>query len=168
MGEVAAAPQGRWKEWGGGGAVGKGELQYDPSLQSTNRDLRWDISTLWPRGPHLDNQGNNVPLTGLFVRITDNACRILGAWNHWQTRLSNFHLVLRCGPCPTETAGLLWGQWIRRYSPEWFILCKNASLFLPLGIMGEVKWRALSCVWLFATPWTIQSMEFSRPEYRSG
>ena len=25
--------------------------------------------------------------------------------------------------------------------------------------------QSLSCVWLFATPWTIQSMEFSRPEY---
>jgi len=23
----------------------------------------------------------------------------------------------------------------------------------------EVKWKSLSCVWLFATPWTIQSME---------
>ena len=31
-----------------------------------------------------------------------------------------------------------------------------------------VKWKSLSCVWLFATPWTIQSMEFSRPEYWSG
>ena len=26
------------------------------------------------------------------------------------------------------------------------------------------KWKSLSRVWLFATPWTIQSMEFSRPE----
>ena len=26
------------------------------------------------------------------------------------------------------------------------------------------KWKSLSCVGLFATPWTIQSMEFSRPE----
>ena len=26
------------------------------------------------------------------------------------------------------------------------------------------KWKSLSCVWLFATPWTIQSMEFSRPD----
>ena len=25
-------------------------------------------------------------------------------------------------------------------------------------------WKPLSCVWLFVTPWTIQSMEFSRPE----
>ena len=30
------------------------------------------------------------------------------------------------------------------------------------------KWQSLSRVWLFATPWTIQSMEFSRQEYWSG
>ena len=30
------------------------------------------------------------------------------------------------------------------------------------------KWKLLSCVQLFATPWTIQSVEFSRPEYWSG
>ena len=30
------------------------------------------------------------------------------------------------------------------------------------------KWKWLCCVWLFATPWTIQSMEFPRPEYWSG
>jgi len=30
------------------------------------------------------------------------------------------------------------------------------------------KWKSLSRVWLFATPWTIQSIEFSRPEYWSG
>ena len=31
-----------------------------------------------------------------------------------------------------------------------------------------MKWKLLSRVWLLATPWTIQSMEFSRPEYWSG
>ena len=33
----------------------------------------------------------------------------------------------------------------------------------------KIKWKRklLSCVRLFATPWTIQSMEFSRPEYWS-
>ena len=30
------------------------------------------------------------------------------------------------------------------------------------------KWKSLSCVRLFVTPWTLQSMEFSRPEYWSG
>ena len=33
---------------------------------------------------------------------------------------------------------------------------------------SEVKWKLLSRVQLFVTPWTIQSMEFSRPEYWSG
>ena len=32
----------------------------------------------------------------------------------------------------------------------------------------EWKWKLLSHVRLFATPWTIQSMEFSRPEYWNG
>ena len=30
------------------------------------------------------------------------------------------------------------------------------------------KWKSLSHVQLFTTPWAIQSMEFSRPEYWSG
>ena len=29
-------------------------------------------------------------------------------------------------------------------------------------------WKLLSCVWLFVTPWTKQSMKFSRPEYWNG
>ena len=32
----------------------------------------------------------------------------------------------------------------------------------------EMKWKSLSCVQLFATPWTIQSMAIFRPEYWNG
>ena len=32
----------------------------------------------------------------------------------------------------------------------------------------KVKWKSLSHVQLFVTPWTLQSMKFSRPEYRRG
>ena len=32
---------------------------------------------------------------------------------------------------------------------------------------GKGKGKSLSCVQLFATPWTIQSTEFSRPEFPS-
>ena len=32
----------------------------------------------------------------------------------------------------------------------------------------EIKCKSLSQVWLFATPWTIQSKELSRPENWSG
>ena len=48
-----------------------------------------------------------------------------------------------------------------------------ASLFVvssrhPMCMLQSVLWKSLSRVWLFATPWTIQSREFSRPEYWSG
>ena len=45
--------------------------------------------------------------------------------------------------------------------------CKKAKR-LPEEALQ--KWKSLSCVcvWLFATPWTIRSMEFSRPEYWGG
>ena len=44
---------------------------------------------------------------------------------------------------------------------------------LPAGPPGNPysyyeKWKLLRCVQLFVTPWTIQSTEFSRPEYWSG
>ena len=35
-------------------------------------------------------------------------------------------------------------------------------------LLPKWKWKLLSQVWLSATPWTIQSMEFSRQEYWSG
>ena len=38
----------------------------------------------------------------------------------------------------------------------------------PPGLVVKWKWKSLSCVRLFATPWTIQSTEFSRSEYWSG
>ena len=50
-------------------------------------------------------------------------------------------------------------------------------IFTILEVKDEELWNMYSflCVWkssspvrLFATPWTIQSMEFSRPEYWSG
>ena len=34
--------------------------------------------------------------------------------------------------------------------------------------LWQWKWKSLSRVRLIATPWTIQAMEFSRPEYWSG
>ena len=49
-------------------------------------------------------------------------------------------------------------NWI--FSLRWFIsvLC---------NLWSEVKWKSLSRVWLFVTPWTIQSMVCSRPEFWS-
>ena len=47
--------------------------------------------------------------------------------------------------------------------------CAKPSHPIPyLNIQSEVKWKLFSRVQHFVTPWTIQSMEFSRPEYWSG
>ena len=40
-------------------------------------------------------------------------------------------------------------------------------IFIKFWIFKR-KWKSLSLVRLFVIPWTIQSMEFSRPEYGSG
>ena len=37
-----------------------------------------------------------------------------------------------------------------------------------LSLLSEMKWKSLNHVQLFAIPWTIQSMEFSRPDYWVG
>ena len=50
-------------------------------------------------------------------------------------------------------------------SPAHDIFC---SLLLRCSLYHwKWKWRLLSRVWLCVTPWTIQSMGFSRPEYWS-
>ena len=57
---------------------------------------------------------------------------------------------------------------------KWEVLVTGGT-FLDHEAVGDC-WKTLgvvvvsreSCVRLFATPWTIQSMEFYRPEYWSG
>ena len=44
---------------------------------------------------------------------------------------------------------------------------KSGQRYKLLVINTLWKWKSLSRVQLFATPWTVQSMEFSRPEYWS-
>ena len=41
------------------------------------------------------------------------------------------------------------------------------SNLIIVSARSPVMWKSLSCVQLSATPWTIQSIEFSRPEYWS-
>ena len=60
-----------------------------------------------------------------------------------------------------------WGKW---YKANWWEETAESIdfSFFYFEIEMESEWKSLSRVLLFATPWTIQSMEFSRPEYWSG
>ena len=51
-----------------------------------------------------------------------------------------------------------------RFLPDWWL--SRLRTAPPAKYLNE--WKSLSRVWLFATPWPIQSIEFSRPEYWSG
>ena len=55
-----------------------------------------------------------------------------------------------------------------RYADDITHMARSEELKSFLIKVKEVKWNSFSHVWLFTTPWTIQSMEFSRPEYWSG
>ena len=46
--------------------------------------------------------------------------------------------------------------------------CKLPPCLFNLHAEWKWKWKSLSCVWLFVTPWTMQFIEFSRPEYWNG
>ena len=65
----------------------------------------------------------------------------------WGHREVSFLVAAVCKPVSPSLCGP--GMRIPYLGPEW-------------------KWKLLSRVWLFASLWTIQSMEFSRPEYSSG
>ena len=61
---------------------------------------------------------------------------------------------------------LLWGIFPTQGSNP--VLLHFRPICYHLSHQGSPKWKPLSHVQLFVTPWTIQSMEFSRPEYYSG
>ena len=44
-------------------------------------------------------------------------------------------------------------------------LCSFLNQVVYLFLMLSCLWKSLSCVWFFETPWTMQRMEFSRPEW---
>jgi len=59
-----------------------------------------------------------------------------------------------------------WTSEIVSYSPQWGLWSEESCL--QPHIVPLLKWKTHSSVQLFATPWTIQPIEFSRPEYWSG
>ena len=65
----------------------------------------------------------------------------------------------------TGRAGVLRFMGLQRVRQAW---ATELSDWLTEHHLGSHKWKSLSSVQLFVTPWTVQSMEFSRPEYWSG
>ena len=56
----------------------------------------------------------------------------------------------------------IWTRWSQASFLDWKVLVADLQQY------GKQWWKLLSRVQLFATPWTIQSMEFSRLENSGG
>ena len=96
---------------------------------------------------------------GVF-RLLWSATPLLGSWLHcyslWDLASCLTSLSLGCLLYKMRIKSLPYGIGVRtRYRH----VCNR---------MSGSKWKSLSRVQLFATPWTIQSMEFFRPQYWSG
>ena len=61
-----------------------------------------------------------------------------------------------------------WNRFNLGSPPWWGGQSQQKPNSVKTPMVEEVKWKLLNQVQLFVTPWTIQSMKFSRPEYWSG
>ena len=98
----------------------------------------------------------------------------LGVWGQWMQTLT-YRTEKQQGPTahPRELYSVSCDK------PEWKRVWTRLSVCVTESCCcaGEsntkwkqrwVKWKSLSRVWLSATPWAAQSIEFSRPDYWSG
>ena len=79
--------------------------------------------------------------------------KIMCTWTSLHMYLGNFYVC----ECVHFLLSIYLGLLILGYK-----VCIFSALFWTW------KWKCFSRVWLFVTPWTIESVEFSRPEYWSG
>ena len=88
--------------------------------------------------------------------------------NHLFSCLGWFGIEFACPANPLLSWKIiLWAKYAPNSGKLRFSFCDFAGMSkTQINIMW--KWKSLSHVRLCATPWTIQSMEFSRPEYWSG
>ena len=79
---------------------------------------------------------------------------------NWEEEMSCDEPLWRSRPTP-------WGlcSWIGAFI---FLSWQFIACGLPGKELSPWKWKLLSCVRLFATPRTVESMGFSRPEHWSG
>ena len=96
---------------------------------------------------------NNVKFSSVWTWMSLHLCIL---W-FLSAKCSSFHCIRLTSLIRFIAKHLiLFRCYYKNFLFRWFI----ASVF--------IFWKLLSRVWLLATPWAIQSMEFSRPEYWNG
>ena len=111
--------------------------------------------------------------------VLSDSLRLRGLYSPWNSAGQNTgvgSLSVLQGIFPTQGSNLsllhcrqtLYQLSHQRSPSYWHSHCFKLVILWETVDMVKWKWKLLSCVRLFVTPWTIQSMEFCRPEYWSG
>ena len=115
----------------------------------------WVSSSLGQKDPL--EKGNGNPLQ--YPCLGNSMGR--GAWQatvHRVAKVRHSIATRQQQPHTPQIKSKNWNTCISLFRVAFFTIVKRWK--------GQCK--SLNCVWLFATPWTIQTVEFSRPEYWSG
>ena len=148
-----------WEEGKRCPIISLGNTRVNMSARKLSWATCWaDQSSILQRGPDPSGEKNGGSIdkthrwegfTGFFGELSSILDHLL--WNLGQ----------KCIIQALRVSGL---------SQSWDIFKSPSAVAECTFFSGayEVKWKSLGCVQLFATPWTIQSMKFSRPESWSG
>ena len=111
---------------------------------------------------HLTQRADSLEKTLMLGKIEGRRIGDDRGWDGWMPSLTQWTWVwVNCRSWWwTGRPSVLQSTGLQRVRHDWVTELNWTD---PL----KVKWKSLSHVWLFATPWTIQSMEFSRPEHWS-
>ena len=123
------------------------ELQHQSFKWIFRVDFLWDWLVWYPCSPQDCQESSSAPQ---FESINSLAL--------------SFFMVQLSHPYMTTGKTIALILSVKVISLLFNMLSRFVIAFLP---RSKAK-KLLGCVWLFVTPWTIQSMEFSRPEYWSG
>ena len=113
---------------------------------------------------HLLWRADSLEKTLMLEKIGHRRRRGQRGWDGWMASLTQWTWVWASSRSWwwTGKPGVLKSMGSQRFGHDWVTE-------LNWGLRRiKWKWKSLSRVWLFATPRSIQSMEFSRPEYWSG
>ena len=142
-------------EWGNGSGVWCPGSRFPPSPFTRPPHYRCLQSPLWLQPQRRTSRNEGASLQMQICKAHDQP----GALEPWTAAPS---MTARYWLCTQPLCG---GQLLPSDLPGEDLWSEPEKTPVLPGAWSEVKGKLLSRVQLFATPWAIQSMEFSKPEY---
>ena len=137
-------------------------LPHSPLVRAVTGQPRFHKN--WKQTPHLRDKWQRIGDHLYFItysEFNDKSSTVKKKKKNFDLRVHGVHLWARSGPLVSSLLA------------PFFLDCMACAILVhwdsPMKALGPHQWcGSRSVMSNLATPWTIQSMEFSRPEYWSG